>query len=248
MTSPRHHSIATVTDPHPVRPGTSAALTARTIDATVHPPIVRAQEAVAAFIPRVEAPLRSVGSPILLGMFGATLVLLLVAHRARFRPSALVFSAMLMMMLTSFRPVTKSASASSSEPLATADDLPDQATIGYVDQQDSEPANIDDDQAQPEMTMPDVQQPDMPMPEVREPDMLMPRIYGPDGEIASPTPPTFEISPDLIARVIPPAALMRLDQAMMQHDRDKLRASLEELEIRVRKEARRNARRYYRNW
>jgi hypothetical protein len=222
MTSPRHHSMGSVTDPHPVRPGTSADLTARTIDATVHPPIVRAQEAVAAFIPRVEAPLRSVGSPILIGMFGATLVLLWVAHRVRFRPTALVFSAMLMVMLTSFHPLPQSTSARPDErPTTTRSDPRDQASNGDVDQQESQPATIDDDDSQPEMTMPEVEQPEM---------------------------PEIEVSPDLIARVIPTAELMRMDREMMRHDRDKLRASLQQLAIEVRKEARRNARRYYKNW
>jgi hypothetical protein len=221
MTSPRHHSMGTVTDPHPVRPGTSADLTARTIDATVHPPIVRAQEAVAAFIPRVQAPLRSVGAPVLIGMFGATLVLLWVAHRVRFRPSALVFSAMLMMMLTSFHPMPQSTSARGDErPTTTRNDPRIQASSGDVDREDSQPATIDDndDQTQPEMTMPEVEEPEM---------------------------PAIEVSPDLIARVIPTAELMRMDQEMM---RDKLRASLQQLAIEVRKEARRKARRYYRDW
>jgi hypothetical protein len=90
MTNP-HHSMSHPLDPHPVRPGTSAALTARTIDATIHPPLVRAQEAVAAFIPRVSAPL--LDSPLLFGMLGATLIFVWVAHRAKYRPSALLLSA-----------------------------------------------------------------------------------------------------------------------------------------------------------
>src|SRR2546423_826712 len=103
MTYPRH-SMSHQLDPHPVRPGTSAALTARTIDATIHTPLVRAQETVAALIPRVAVPL---GSPLLLVTLTLTLALLVVARRARFRPSALLLSAMLLVTLTSFYPMKK---------------------------------------------------------------------------------------------------------------------------------------------
>lgn len=95
------NQVSFPTDPYPVRPGTSAALTARTIDATVHPPLVRAGEAVTAFVPRVVAPLQS---PIFFGMLAGTLVLVWVARRGRFRPAGLLLSAALMATLTSFRP------------------------------------------------------------------------------------------------------------------------------------------------
>src|SRR3954462_152141 len=42
-----HYPFRSLTDAPAVRPGTSDALTARTIDATVHPPLVRAQETAA---------------------------------------------------------------------------------------------------------------------------------------------------------------------------------------------------------
>lgn len=107
MTNP-HYAVRHSTDPHPVRPGTSDALFARTIDATQHAPLVRVQETVAALIPRVAAPL---GSPLLISMLALTLVLLWVASRMRFRPSALLLSAVLVMALTSFRPMRTSESA-----------------------------------------------------------------------------------------------------------------------------------------
>jgi hypothetical protein len=215
MTSPRHHSIGTVTDLHPVRPGTSAALTARTIDATVHPPMVRAQEAVAAFIPRVEAPIQAFGSPILIGMVGATLVLFWIAHRVRFRPSGLVFSATLMMMLTSFHPWTNPVPADE-QATAMAGDARGQA------------ANVD---IEPQIDI--------------EPQMVAPPAIDED---ARPASPEFEISPELMAKVMSSTELMRMNREMMRHDREELRASLQELAIQVRKEARRNARRYYSGW
>jgi hypothetical protein len=96
-----HYTLRHSLDPHPVRPGSSDALFARTIDATIHPPLVRAQETVAALIPRVAVPL---GSPLLLSMIGITLVMLWAASRMKFRPSALILSGLLVMTLTSFHP------------------------------------------------------------------------------------------------------------------------------------------------
>lgn len=90
------------TDPHPVRPGTSAALTARTIDATPPPPLQQAQETVAAAIPQITATL---SSPLFLTAVGLTLVLVWMTLRLRSRMMGLVLSAMLMMTLTSFRPM-----------------------------------------------------------------------------------------------------------------------------------------------
>lgn len=94
-------------DPVPVRPGTSDALFARTIDATVHPPIVRAQETVAAFVPRVAQAAAPLVSPLFLSALALTLILVWVAQRMKYRPSALVLAALLVMTLTSFQPVQK---------------------------------------------------------------------------------------------------------------------------------------------
>ena len=102
-------------DPHPVRPGTSDALTARTIDATVHPPIVRAQEAVAEAIPQLAV---TMSSPLFLTTLALTLVLVWMAMRLRSRMLGLVLSAMLVMTLTSFRPVRIS---DQSQPVGDAD-------------------------------------------------------------------------------------------------------------------------------
>ena len=55
MTNP-HYPMGHPTDGTAVRPGTSDALFARTIDATVHPPLVRAQETVVGLAPRVARP------------------------------------------------------------------------------------------------------------------------------------------------------------------------------------------------
>ena len=91
----------------PVRPGTSDALTARTIDATVHRPLVRAQETVQALGPRIAQSVSPLQSPVLLGLVALTLLFVLIARRLRFQPSALVLSALLVLGLTSFRPMPK---------------------------------------------------------------------------------------------------------------------------------------------
>src|ERR1700687_4037778 len=91
------------TAPRPVRPGTSAALTARTIDATVHPPLVRAQETVAAAIPRLTTSLRD---PLFLAMLAGTLVLMWFAVRMRARLAPVLLAALMLVTLTSFNPVS----------------------------------------------------------------------------------------------------------------------------------------------
>jgi hypothetical protein len=123
MTNP-HHPMRYPTDAHPVRPGTSAALTARTIDATIHPPLVRAQETVAAFVPRVAQAAAPLASPLFLSALALTLVFVWVAIRMRYRPSAIVLSALLVMTLTSFHPVSKS------EPPRAADVRVPRTTVG----------------------------------------------------------------------------------------------------------------------
>jgi hypothetical protein len=103
MTNP-HDPVSFPTDPRPVRPGTSDALFARTIDATPQPPLVQAQETVAALIPRVTA---SLSDPLLLATLAGTLVLVWLAVRMRSRLSPVLLAAMLLMTLTSFRPVQR---------------------------------------------------------------------------------------------------------------------------------------------
>jgi len=106
MTNP-HHQMGHPTDGTAVRPGTSDALTARTIDATIHPPLVRAQETVVALVPRVAQAAAPLASPLFLSALALTLVFVWVAKRMRYRPSALLLSGLLVMTLTSFQPVQK---------------------------------------------------------------------------------------------------------------------------------------------
>jgi hypothetical protein len=94
-------------NPDVVRPGTSDALFARTIDATIYPPLVRAQETAVALVPRLAQAAAPLSSPLFLGALALTLVFSWVAIRMRYRPSALVLGALLVMTLTSFNPARK---------------------------------------------------------------------------------------------------------------------------------------------
>jgi hypothetical protein len=98
-----HHS-GNSSGGYAVRPGSSAALTARTIDATIHPPLVRAQETVVSLVPRMAEAAAPLTSPLFLSAVGLTLIFIWVAIKMRYRPSALLLSALLVMGLTSFRP------------------------------------------------------------------------------------------------------------------------------------------------
>jgi hypothetical protein len=123
MTSP-HYPMVHPTDGTAVRPGTSDALFARTIDATVHPPLVRAQETVVALGPRIAQAAAPLASPLFLSALGLTLIFVWVAIRMRYRPSALVLGALLVMTLTSFNPAPKP------ELTRTADARRPRTTIG----------------------------------------------------------------------------------------------------------------------
>ena len=94
-------------NPDAVRPGTSDALFARTIDATIYPPLVRAQETAVALAPRIVQAAAPLASPLFVGALALTLVFSWVAIRTRHRPSALVLGVLLVMTLTSFQPVQK---------------------------------------------------------------------------------------------------------------------------------------------
>lgn len=107
MQQSSQHPIGNSIDGTAVRPGTSDALTARTIDATVHPPLVRAQETVVAFLPRAAEAASPLTSPLFLGAILLTLVATWVAIRLRYKPSALVLGTLLVMTLTSFHPMQK---------------------------------------------------------------------------------------------------------------------------------------------
>jgi hypothetical protein len=261
MTNP-HHSMSHPLDPHPVRPGTSAALTARTIDATIHPPLVRAQEAVAAFIPRVSAPL--LDSPLLFGMLGATLIFVWVAHRAKYRPSALLLSAALVMTLTSFHPVRNTDEA------RVADDsnaTPDRSWRPFQIERTS-PADESETTADDTQSSDDGQIPPMPSdpPDAVQPDdysvPAIPDAYSvpsvPD-QLTTPSDVDVPVMPvDVHVQMITPEAMRRMmspetirqmmtpeDRAVLERERAQLQIAIIQMRHQLRDEARRMARKRY---
>src|SRR3954466_11517813 len=104
MPDPRY-PVDYPTDAHPVRPGTSDALTARSIDGTVHPPLVQAQETAATLVPRLAQAVAPLTSPLFLGMVALALTFVLIARRRRPRPSAARVGVLLVMTLSSFHPM-----------------------------------------------------------------------------------------------------------------------------------------------
>ena len=107
-----HHTSMSNPSAYVVRPGTSAALTARTIDATQRPTLVRAQESVAQVVPQLTDSFRNAfTSPVFLTELGLTLVAIWILTRLRRPLAGLAMGTMLVIALTSFttphKPPTK---------------------------------------------------------------------------------------------------------------------------------------------
>ena len=255
-----HHSMSHPLDPHPVRPGTSAALTARTIDATIHPPLVRAQEAVAAFIPRVSAPL--LDSPLLFGMLGATLIFVWVAHRAKYRPSALLLSAALVMALTSFHPVRNTDEARvADDSSATADGSWRPFQIERTPPADESETPADDTQSSDDGQIPPM--PPDPPDAVQPDDYSVPAIpdsYSvpsvPDqvttpSDVDVPVMPVDvqTITPEAMRRMMSPETIRQMmtpeDRAVLERERAQLQIAIIQMRRQLRDEARRIARKRY---
>jgi hypothetical protein len=197
-------------DPVPVRPGTSDALFARTIDATVHPPLVRAQETVAALVPRAAEAVAPLASPLFLSAVALTLIFVWVAHRMRYRPSALVLGVLLVMTLTSFHPMQ------TADPPQIADVRP-RTRIGGVRQS---PRYL-------YMPQPQVEAPEPPeVPETPDVDVQV-------------DPVQVLIPRDFIER-IPDWSRDALESAgRMARDNEHMREMMREIRMRIREEARR---------
>jgi hypothetical protein len=197
-------------DPVPVRPGTSDALFARTIDATVHPPLVRAQETVVALVPRVAEAAAPLASPLFLSALALTLTLVWVAHRMRYRPSAWVLGALLVMTLSSFHPVQ------GADQLARADVRP-RTRIGGAT---PSPRYV-------YMPQPQVEVPDPPeVPDVPDVDVQV-------------DPVQVYIPRDFVER-IPDWGKDAMESAeRMARDNEHVREMMREIRMRIREEARR---------
>jgi len=87
-------------DPQAVRPGSSDALFARTIDATQRAPLVKAQEAVAQAVPRI---IDSVPPPVIGGTLGLTVLAVMVAsHRVQFRFAPVLMAGVLLLPVSNY--------------------------------------------------------------------------------------------------------------------------------------------------
>jgi hypothetical protein len=196
-------------DPVPVRPGTSDALFARTIDATVHPPLVRAQETVAGLVPRVAQAAAPLVSPLFLSAVALTLIFVWVAHRMRYRPSALVLGALLVMTLTSFHPVQKV------DPPRLADARRPRTRIGGV-----RPAyRYDVDVRQPQVEVPE-------SPEVPDVDVQV-------------DPVQVYIPRDFVERIPDWGRDAMESAERMARDNEHVREMMREIRMRIREETRR---------
>ena len=257
MTNP-HRTMSQLTDPHPVRPGTSAALTARTIDATIHPPLVRAQEAVAAFIPRVSAPLAD--SPLLFAMLGATLIFVWVAHRAKYRPSALLLSAALVMGLTSFHPVGNTDDAR----IADSGNIVEEGSATSIQVDEAAPVDetmpaAEDAPSDEYPTLPEVPEapdaPDAPdSPDSTDQPMDDDASHGyTPSYVDVPVMPVDAhermISPEVMRQLVSPEAIRRMmtpeEMAVVERERAQLRVVLMQMRRQLRDEARRMAKKRY---
>jgi hypothetical protein len=212
-------------DAMPVRPGTSAALTARTIDATVHPPLKRAQESAASLVPRVAQGAATLSSPLFLGMVALTLTFVLVARRMRYRPSAILVGALLVVTLSSFHPmeiqlqpipVAKGRTPRTLSRFATAQAGRRVYTSGDVYGQTPVVAEAP------------------PVPEV----VAVPEPVESPGQVVDVDPRRW-LPSGIVERVPEMSREMMRSAERMMRDNEQMRAVMEELRMRVREEARR---------
>src|SRR4051812_18059172 len=223
-----HHS-GNSSGGYAVRPGSSAALTARTIDATIHPPLVRAQETVVSLVPRMAEAAAPLTSPLFLSAVALTLIFTWVAIRMRYRPSALLLSALLVMGLTSFRPAEKPETRqqiAARRPRTTLrENEPDRWSYYRETSPEPDPEQLPSPEPDPEQ-----------LPDDGEPSGLSypsPRIIdiGVDpGQIELPAIPVPRL-PEVTAE------MMRSAERMMR-DNEVFRAVMEEARARVREEMR----------
>ena len=208
MTNP-HYPMVHPTDGTAVRPGTSDALFARTIDATVHPPLVRAQETVVALGPRIAQAAAPLTSPLFLSALGLTLIFVWVAIRMRYRPSALVLGALLVMTLTSFNPAPKP------EVSRTADSRRPRTVVGGVRREAGGGMGSYSDR---NMTPPQIEAPDVDV-QVEPVQVFVPRDFA-------------ERLPDWSRDAMESAE-------RMMRDNERMREMMQQLRYRLRAEARR---------
>src|SRR5687768_14819333 len=104
-------------DQYAVRPGTSDALFARSIDATQPPPLVKAQEAVASAIPKL---IDSVPPPLVGTTLGLTVLAVMVAsRRLQFKMVPILTAGVLLLPISNYHPAQKSEQLQAQEIVVT---------------------------------------------------------------------------------------------------------------------------------
>jgi hypothetical protein len=102
MPDPHHYSMSNP-GTYVVRPGSSDALTARTIDATQRPVLTRASESVAQAAPQVVDSFRNAfTNPLFLSALGLSLIAVWILSHMRRQVSGLALGAMIVVASTSF--------------------------------------------------------------------------------------------------------------------------------------------------
>jgi hypothetical protein len=100
-----------------VRPGTSEALFARSIDATQPPPLVKAQEAVASAIPKL---IDSVPPPLVGTTLGLTVLAVMVAsRRLQFKTVPILTAGVLLLPISNYHPAQRSEQLQAQEIVVT---------------------------------------------------------------------------------------------------------------------------------
>jgi hypothetical protein len=109
-------------DPLAVRPGSSDALFARTIDATQRAPLIKAQEAITTAVPKI---IDSVPPPLLGTTLGLSLLAVMVAtQRVRFRLAPVLMSAVLLLPVSNYHSAQTPPRIRASEVTAVEDSRP----------------------------------------------------------------------------------------------------------------------------
>ncbi len=104
-------------DQYAVRPGTSDALFARSIDATQPPPLVKAKEAVATAIPKL---IDSVPPPLVGTTLGLTVLAVMVAsRRLQFKMAPILTAGVLLLPISNYHPAQKSEQLQAQEVVVT---------------------------------------------------------------------------------------------------------------------------------
>ena len=107
-------------DQYAVRPGTSDALFARSIDATQPPPLVKAQKAVTAAIPRI---IDSVPPPLVGTTLGLSVLAVMVAsHRLQFKMVPILTAGVLLLPISKYHPAQKSEQLQAQEIVVVTDE------------------------------------------------------------------------------------------------------------------------------